>query len=260
MSGIDDAIARLAGGSIPLGLLVALLLGLRHATDPDHLTAVSTLVLGDSRYGARSAGMLGLCWGLGHASTLFAFGLPVVLFRHYLPEPAQAAAEAAIGILIIGLAVRLLVRWRLGHLHTDSRTHGALEHSHPHMHVGHRRTSGRASSVAPEHGHSHRDTVGRSPAAAFGIGLVHGVGGSAGVGVLLVTALPGPVPGAVALLLFAAATALSMALVSWSVGYTLTWRRVTPRLAAVTPLLGCLSLVFGVWYMLGGVRAIAAAL
>jgi hypothetical protein len=89
---------------------------------------------------------------------------------------------------------------------------------------------------------------------------VHGVGGSAGVGVLPVGALPGPIPAAVALLLFAAATALSMALVSWSVGYTLTRRQVVPRLALVTPLLGCLSLAFGAWYTLAGMRVIAAAL
>ncbi len=260
MWGIDDAVARLAGGSIPLGLLVAVLLGLRHATDPDHLTAVSTLVLGDRRYGAQSAGLLGLCWGLGHASTLVAFGLPVVLFRHYLPLPAQAAAETVIGMLIAALAVRLLVRWRRGHLHQHAHNHGILVHSHPHVHEERSCSPGHVASVAVPHGHVHREAMGRSPAAAFGIGLVHGVGGSAGVGVLLVSALPRPVPGAVALLLFAAATALSMALVSWSVGYALTRRSIIPRLAAVTPLLGVLSLAFGLWYALGGVQAIAAAL
>ena len=80
MFGIDDTIAELgAGGGIAVALLVALLLGLRHATDPDHLTAVSTLVLGDDPRGTRAAGVLGLAWGLGHALTLLALGLPFLL-------------------------------------------------------------------------------------------------------------------------------------------------------------------------------------
>lgn len=66
-------------------LVVAILLGLRHATDPDHLTAVSTLVLSDARRATRRATMLGLGWGLGHATTLVAFGLPVVLYGRHLP-------------------------------------------------------------------------------------------------------------------------------------------------------------------------------
>ena len=85
MSGLDERIAHLgAGGSILLALAIALLLGLRHATDPDHLTAVSTLALSDDRRGARRAGLLGLAWGLGHATTLALLGLPLVLLDREL--------------------------------------------------------------------------------------------------------------------------------------------------------------------------------
>ena len=72
MFGLDEWIAGLGGNGL-MGLAVALLMGLRHATDPDHLTAVSTLILSDQRDGARRAGALGLAWGLGHATTLLAF-------------------------------------------------------------------------------------------------------------------------------------------------------------------------------------------
>ena len=106
-------------------LLAAALLGLRHASDPDHLTAVSTLVLSDAREGARRASMLGICWGLGHAVTLFLFGLPVVLFRRYLPDAVHQAAEAAIGAVIVLLAVRLLLRWQRGEF--AAHTHGTRE-------------------------------------------------------------------------------------------------------------------------------------
>src|SRR5687768_8751251 len=110
MPGLDAWISGSgATSSQALALLAAVLLGLRHATDPDHLTAVSTLVLSDRRHGTRRANLLGFAWGLGHATTLFAFGLPVILFGRHLPSPLQRAAEAAIGVTIIALAARLLL-------------------------------------------------------------------------------------------------------------------------------------------------------
>ena len=94
MFGLDERIAALGSGeAFLLVAAVAVLLGLRHATDPDHLTAVSTLVMSDRRSGTRRAASLGAAWGLGHATTLFLFGLPVVLFRSALPEAVQSAAE-----------------------------------------------------------------------------------------------------------------------------------------------------------------------
>src|SRR5688500_16860606 len=116
MLGLDEWIAGL-GNNGPMAMAVALLLGLRHATDPDHLTAVSTLILSDARDGVRRAGALGLAWGLGHATTLVAFGLPVVLFRQYLPEGLLQGAEVAIGLVIVLLALRLLARWTQGYFH-----------------------------------------------------------------------------------------------------------------------------------------------
>jgi hypothetical protein len=228
MFGLDERVATLGvGQTLLLVLAVALLLGLRHATDPDHLTAVTTLVAGDGGGGRRRAARLGVAWGAGHATTLFAFGLPIVLFGAYLPAPAQAAAETAVGVLIVGLAARLLVRWHRGGLHA---------HPHPHDRAG-----------APG---------GRSPLAAFGIGLVHGAGGSAGVGVLLLAAIPDHVEGALALGVFALFTAVSMALASTTLGWMLARGRVVRGYGRIAPALGVTSLVFGVWYALGALEAV----
>ena len=250
MLGLDDLIARL-GNSGLMAFVVALLLGLRHATDPDHLTAVSTLFLADSRNGPRRATVLGLAWGLGHASTLFAFGLPVVLFRRYLPDPVQRAAEAAIGLVIAALAIRLLIRWHRGYFHVHPHRHGSVQHAHAHAHE-HRHE---ATAPSVPHAHPHADALGRSPLAAFGIGMVHGVGGSAGVGVLLVGAVSGQMQGVLALVVFAAATAVSMALVSTAFGHALARGAVKRRLAELVPLLGAASLLFGVGYSLGALRS-----
>jgi hypothetical protein len=221
MFGLDDAIAGLGAGEVFIVVAaIAVLLGLRHATDPDHLTAVTTLVAGE-RADARSAGRLGLAWGLGHATTLFVFGLPIVLYRSYLPDALQTAAETLVGVLIVALALRLLVRWR-------RERAGAHHHPHP----------------------------ARSPLQAYGIGLVHGMGGSAGVGVLLLAGIPDHVEAVVALGLFAAFTAVSMALASTSFGWVLSRGAVQRSFVAVAPALATLSLAFGVWYALGAVQAV----
>ena len=249
MLGLDERIAAIgSSGSLLVVAVVAVLLGLRHATDPDHLTAVSTLVASDREHGTRRARALGLAWGLGHATTLFAFGLPIVLFDEFLPEPVVQAAEVAIGLVIIALALRLLLRWRGGHFH-----------SHPHEHPGagrHRHLHGHAAEHPDLHEHRHHSPPARTATGAYGIGLVHGMGGSAGVGVLLLAAIPVAATGVLALTLFALCTAISMALASSSLGYALSRGPVARRFGALAPALGTLGLAFGAWYALGALGAV----
>lgn len=227
---------------------VAALLGLRHATDPDHLTAVSTLVLSDQRDGSRRAARLGLAWGLGHATTLVGFGLPVVVFARNLPAALVQAAEIAIGVVIVLLALRLLVGWLRGELHTHPHSHGGVLHAHPHVHA-----QDHSPSVT-RHSHPHAEGLGRSPLAAFGIGMVHGVGGSAGVGILAIGAASSRIPGIAALLLFAAGAALSMALVSAAFGYALTRPPIARQVSALIPAAAVASLLFGAWYTFEAIR------
>ena len=158
--------------SLGVVLLISLLLGLRHASDPDHLAAVSTLIASEEHEGVRKATCMGFSWGLGHGTTLVLVGMPLVLLGQYLPERIEQAAEVAIGVIIVVLAVRLLARWRRGVFHAHAHSHdGDPPHRHLHSHAD--------GSV---HEHSH-DTHGlRTPLSAYGVGLVHGVGGSGVVG------------------------------------------------------------------------------
>jgi ABC-type nickel/cobalt efflux system permease component RcnA len=247
VTSIDHWLAGLGhGGGAAIALLAALLLGLRHATDPDHLTAVSTLALSEDRRGGRRAGILGLSWGLGHATTLMVLGVPALLLRRYMPEPAQAAAEALVGVVIIGLAVRLLVRWRRGYFHTHPHRHGGRWHAHPHAHEGTRAHAG-------DHQHGHEERLGRSPLAAYGIGLVHGTGGSAAVTVLLIGAIGNHVEATIALVIFALATAFSMCVLSAGFGALVSSSAVTRRLESAVPILGLFSLAFGAFYLVAAV-------
>lgn len=221
MLGLDDWIAGLSdGGSVLVVLLVATMLGLRHAADPDHIAAVTTLVASGRERAARSAARLGAWWGLGHAVTLVAFGLPILLVERYLPERAQQGAETAVAALIVFLAIRLLLRWRHGMFATFARE-------------------------APGDGHRHGV---RTRFGAFGIGLVHGMGGSAGVGVLLLAAIPDETVAIGALLVLALFTAVSMTLVTTGFGATLAIPAVARSAAGVAPALGVASLAFGLWY------------
>jgi ABC-type nickel/cobalt efflux system permease component RcnA len=247
MFGLDDWIAELAHGGGPLAaLFVALLLGLRHASDPDHLAAVSTLIASDPVDGTRRSGSLGLAWGAGHAATLVAFGLPIVLLHAYLPDPVQRGAEALVGLMIMFLAGRLLVRWRRGHFHVHAHRHGDLEHRHLHPHHGH----------GHDHQHQPELQLGRSPWQAFGIGLVHGAGGSAGIGVLLLATIADQAEAVAALLVLAGGTAVSMALLSSGFGYAITRGPVLRRMLAFAPAMGVATLAFGGWYTLGAVGAV----
>jgi ABC-type nickel/cobalt efflux system permease component RcnA len=235
MFGLDERIATFSDGTTLLVVLaVSILLGLRHASDPDHLAAVTTLIASGKERVGRRAAALGLSWGLGHATTLFAFGLPVVLYSAYLPEAVQQWAETSVGFVIIGLAVLLLVRWHRGQFREEPHEHGGPAHVHVHS----RRRS-----------HTHAKT--RTARGAYGIGLVHGMGGTAGVGVLLLAAIPSHALAVVALALFALCTAISMALLSTGFGLTLGADRVRRSFGRIAPALGVASFVFGVWYALG---------
>lgn len=226
-----------------MAVLAALALGLRHATDPDHLTAVSTLVFSEERHGARKAGWLGFAWGLGHATTLVALGLPIVAFGLHLPARLGAAAEVLIGVVIVGLAVRLLWQWRHLQVHAHLHEHDGASHIHAHAH-----TREHALEPAIPHRHAHATALGRNPLAAFGIGLIHGIGGSAAVGLLLVSAIPDRATSSAALLVFAAGTAISMAMVSAAFAWLLGRGPVLRQVNRIMPAFGVASLVFGVWY------------
>jgi len=91
MFGLDQWVVHFSDGTtLLIVLVVAVLLGLRHASDPDHLTAVTTLVTN----GRGGATRLGFTWGLGHASSLLALGVPIVLWKAYLPAPVEQSAES----------------------------------------------------------------------------------------------------------------------------------------------------------------------
>jgi hypothetical protein len=242
MSALDGPLAGLSdGATLPVVLLVAILLGLRHATDPDHIAAVTAFVAGGGKRDPHAGARLGLAWGIGHGLTLIALGTPLILFGQSLPAWAERAAETLIGLVIIGLALRLLLRWHAGDFHVHEHVHeGRFAHSHLHSHA-----------TSAEHVHPHRQ---RSALGALCIGIVHGAGGSAGLGILLVASIHSQAVAVAALVILALATCAAMTVLSSGFGLALfRWRNLLPA-----PL-GAASLAFGVWYLLGALSFVPSA-
>src|SRR3954453_15533205 len=108
---LDSLLTGLFGGPpLLVALGIAFLLGLRHASDPDHLVAVTSLVAaedGDTRKAAR----LGAWWGVGHATALLAIGIPLIAFKSEVPSSLEKGAEKAIGLVILVLAARVIYKW-----------------------------------------------------------------------------------------------------------------------------------------------------
>jgi High-affinity nickel-transport protein len=225
-----------AGAPFAFVLVIALVLGLRHASDPDHLVAVTSLVAADGG-DVRGAARLGGWWGIGHAGALIAIGVPLILFKSELPAWLERGAETAVGMVIVLLALRVVVKWARGEFragpHGDRAGHPA---SHRHLRRGEQQ----------QHGHRHV----RTRQQALGIGVLHGMAGTGAVVLLLIAALPTELEAAAALAVFAPMSVVSMALCTTGFAWLLTRRVIDPVYRSVLiPAFGVFGLMFGSWYI-----------
>lgn len=224
------------GAPLLVALGVAFLLGLRHASDPDHLVAVTSLVAADGG-NTRDAARLGAWWGIGHAAVLLLIGIPLILFKSVIPAWLEAGAEKAIGVVIILLAGRVILKWIRGDFRADRHAHGSPSDTEasPHRHL----------HEADSHGHRHI----RTPRQAFAIGTLHGLAGTGAVVVLLITALPTQFEAMLALAVFAPMSVLSMVGCTSLFAWVLTRRLIDPLYRTVLiPFLGLFGVIFGAWY------------
>ena len=172
--------------SIVTVVVVGALLGLRHAFEPDHLAAVSTLA---TRPGARlwSAARLGLIWGLGHTATVGVVVGLILALGIRVPERLWPAAELLVAALLMLLGSIVIWRYARGRWHMHVHAHAAAA---PHLHL-HNHTA--------DAGHGHQHTV--DTRRSLGFGVAHGLAGSGAIAALLVAAVP---EGSARLLYFAA--------------------------------------------------------
>src|SRR5213593_1288604 len=186
--------------SIVAVLAIGGLLGFRHAFEPDHLAAVSTLA---TRPAARlwSAARLGLIWGLGHTVTVGVVALVIIVLGVRVPERFWPAAELLVAALLILLGTVVIWRYLRGRWHMHAHTHEiATPHFHLHSH-----------STGAAHGHTHPVVDARR---SLGFGIAHGLAGSGAIAALLVAAVPDTSSRLVYFAAFGAGTIVGMLAVS----------------------------------------------
>lgn len=181
------------------------LIGLKHATDADHLAAVSTMV-SESR-SLWSSAIFGGLWGVGHTFSLFVAGILVLLLDIQITETTERWLEFGVGVMLtlLGLNVlRKLVSGGTVHLHAHE--HGRHTHAHPHVHDV-------EETAHPETAH----VKGQNPK-AFLIGVVHGLAGSAGLMLLMIPTIPSKAVGLGYILIFGLGSIGGMMMMSILVG------------------------------------------
>jgi hypothetical protein len=231
---------------VPVGALgvlgLGLVYGLRHATEVDHIVAVSTIV-SEHRKLLRAA-IVGGMWGAGHTASLVIVGAGVLALRIAIPSRVAGWLEFGVALMIIGLGVaafRRALRNRAD-FHIHRHAHGDLRHAHVHFHEhGSRRTA------LPE-SHSHTVTrVGLKPAV---VGAVHGLAGTGALSLLVLTQINSSLLGLLYLSVFGMGSIIGMLLMSSLMGlpFVLSSRRLTGIHYSLQMAAGALSVAFGIWY------------
>ncbi|HKW33540.1 MAG TPA: hypothetical protein VJN92_11085 [Candidatus Acidoferrum sp.] len=241
-------------------LAIGFLLGMRHATDPDHVIAVSTIV--SRERSIPKAGLIGILWGCGHTLTIAIVGSVIILFGVIIPPRAGLTMEFSVGLMLILLGVLNLtgaLKW-LSEKFSPSHPRVTATHAHLHEHDHHLHFHWHSHSVTREH---HGDSLATpnwlgSPFERLGlfhslrpllVGIVHGLAGSAAVALLVLSTIRNPKWALLYLLIFGVGTIAGMMLITAVLalpfsyaGHRFAWLNRSLVLGS-----GLLSLCFGIF-------------
>ncbi|MGQ0622970.1 MAG: urease accessory protein [Panacagrimonas sp.] len=242
-------------------LVVGFLLGMKHATEADHLAAVATLA---TRKGTWADALRqGAAWGLGHTLTLLLFGGVVLALGRSIPTQFEQVLEMVVGLMLLLLGVDVLRRlWRQRiHFHAHAHDDGSVHlHAHSHADAAAPRSAipvfsqlvfvpfADADHGDQPHMHPHADRI---PGRALLVGMMHGMAGSAALIVLSLDAVPSVATGVLYILVFGAGSILGMALLSAAIALPLraSATALTGLHRGMTAAVGLFSCALGLWVM-----------
>ncbi|HKV25448.1 MAG TPA: hypothetical protein VJN93_12715 [Candidatus Acidoferrum sp.] len=262
-------------------LVLGFFLGVRHATDADHVVAVTTIV--SRERSIRAAAVIGGLWGVGHTITILAVGSAIVLFGIVIPARVGLTMELSVGLMLILLGIMNLsgiLKWISENLGA-AKTH-RHRHRHRHRH-GHGEESGNEAKIGM-HTHSgesaveeRRESVGILAGLGrmvkrlgfyhalrpLGVGIVHGLAGSAAVALLVLTTIRVPMWAVVYLLVFGLGTVAGMMMITAAIAvpFAVSDKRFTKLNRGMGVASGLVSLVFGMFivYQMGYVNGLWTA-
>lgn len=237
---------------------VGFLLGIRHATDPDHVIAVTTIV--SRQRSIRHAGVIGVLWGLGHTITIVLVGTGIIVFNLAIPPRIGLTMELAVGLMLILLGVMNLTgttRWITerfapvpspGVIHSHVHRHGDVEHVHVHAHLpeGPNDLDEKPEGLLPVLMQKMGLYQVLRPLA---VGIVHGLAGSAAVALLVLTTIRDPGWAVAYLLVFGVGTIAGMMLITMILGapFAYTGRRFSRLNRGLGLASGLISVAFGLF-------------
>ena len=221
--------------SLYAAFLLGLILGVKHALDADHVIAVSAIV---SEYRSlKWASLIGAFWGLGHTTTLFIVGLLVIGLRLTIPMRVAMGMEFLVAVMLVFLGTRILWHsFQSEKIHSHTHNHSPEEHKHLHLH----------GAVEETHSHFHAFASMRRP---FFVGMVHGLAGSAGLMLLVLTTIPSAFAGLAYIVIFGLGSVGGMLALSSMIGlpFIVTARRFSFFNRWMRVIAGGASVVFGLY-------------
>lgn len=227
-------------------LVLGFTLGLKHALDPDHVVAVSTIV--STEPSRLRAAAVGISWGIGHTLTLLVVGVAVLLFRVTIPDQAALLMEFAVGIMLLVLGLRTIWFFRSQRLHAHLHRHDDTQHPHFHIHPQ------EMDETEVQHAHLHPRPEWRSLLAGVFhdlrlrpksvlIGMVHGLAGSAALMLLVLVTVRSVIQGLAYILIFGVGSIGGMLIISSLMGLTLAFSGMNEKIGLAA---GALSIGLGV--------------
>jgi ABC-type nickel/cobalt efflux system permease component RcnA len=224
-------------------LSLGLLFGLKHATEVDHVVAISTIV-SRHRNIFRSA-IVGALWGIGHTASLLVIAALVLSLRIAIPERVSDWLEFAVALMIIGLGVSAL--WRVSRknseVHMHQHSHNGLSHTHVHFHE-------KESKHQPKSHAAHSHAVSRIGWKPVLVGMLHGLAGSGALTLLVLTQISSSRLGFLYVAMFGFGSIAGMLLMSGLIGlpFAFTSRKLTHLHQGLQTVAALLSICFGIWY------------